>query len=804
MKSLPMKSCAVLAFVVACSLVLAAQEPEPATGLVALHQARLDAQNDLVVLNVAAHPDDESSRTNTMLRRKHGMRVVTVYTTYGDGGQNAIGREIGPELAGLRVHETLRAAGMLDVEVRWLGMADFGFSKTLEETLAIWGEEPLRAAMRAVIDAVEPDVVITNHSLTQGHGHHRASIWAALEVLRERQAAGRHAPPLLQRCGLEAAQLLFDPSEVDPARGVTYARLAHRAWTQHVTQGPWGPHDPLQVGKDFWRVAFPEGDGAAVPGIASPASWGTALPRAAGRAVLAPQLLPSFGGDGGSTGGGDLDAWAHVLRTARAELAAATASEPQGAHRAAVLQRRIDAIERAMLATAGVFAEVWLERDVVAHGAEGAGFVVVHGSERVDDLRVTSAGGSVTAVQAAVRPTPFDGMAATPAGAVSSSGPATAPAPPAPDAAAARGRYRWTFPCAARDAGPEPSFATVQIAFELGGEPFRLERRLPYTPAPPLELVWDREVLLVPAGQRSERLLSVRVRAHAPGDAEAAVRLSMGPGIQAMALPGRLSLSAEQNEARLLVRATIDAAELVAGSGLEVGFAGPGFGSHAARLPVRVVDVSIPPGLRVGLVRGPDDTTERALADLGIDYTALDRDALVTARLEQFSALLLDIRAYHHRPELEEVRERVLQYCRAGGRVVAMYHKPGEWNERKGHPLLAPFPLHVANERVTEEDAAVEFLQPQHRLMHYPHKLGAADFDGWVQERGLNFPDKWDPAWTPMLSMRDRGDEQSHQGALLYTQYGRGDYVYCSLVLYRQLRVGNEGAARLLVNLLAK
>ena len=103
----------------------AAQQAEPASGLVALHQALLDAACDVVVLNVCAHPDDESSRTDTILRRKHGMRIVTVYSTYGDGGQNAIGREIGPELAGLRVRETLRAAAMSGVEVRWLGMPDF-------------------------------------------------------------------------------------------------------------------------------------------------------------------------------------------------------------------------------------------------------------------------------------------------------------------------------------------------------------------------------------------------------------------------------------------------------------------------------------------------------------------------------------------------------------------------------------------------------------------------------------------------------------------------------------------------------
>jgi len=119
---------------------LRAQQSEPEAGLVALRQACLDASTDLVVLNVAAHPDDESSRTNAILRRKHGIRVVTVYTTYGDGGQNAIGREIGPELASLRVRETLRAAAMSGVEVRWLGMPDFGFSKALEETLQVWGE----------------------------------------------------------------------------------------------------------------------------------------------------------------------------------------------------------------------------------------------------------------------------------------------------------------------------------------------------------------------------------------------------------------------------------------------------------------------------------------------------------------------------------------------------------------------------------------------------------------------------------------------------------------------------------------
>jgi hypothetical protein len=136
--------------------------------------------------------------------------------------------------------------------------------------------------------------------------------------------------------------------------------------------------------------------------------------------------------------------------------------------------------------------------------------------------------------------------------------------------------------------------------------------------------------------------------------------------------------------------------------------------------------------------------------------------------------------------------------------VVVFYHKPGEWNEKAGRPLLAPFPLTVGDSRITEEDAAVTFLVPAHRLFAHPHRIDQADFAGWVQERGLNFPSKWDPAWTPLLEFKDSADEKPSQGALLYTQYGRGDYVYCSLALYRQLRAGNAGAARLLINLLAR
>jgi len=792
---------------------LLAQQAEPEAGLVALRQACLDAATDAVIMNIAAHPDDESSRTNTILRRKYGARVVTAYSTYGGGGQNAIGKEIGPALARLRVRETLRASAMMDVDVRWLGMSDFGFSKTLEETLEVWGAERLRSAMRKVIDEIEPAIIITNHNIAQGHGHHRASYWAIVEVLKERAAAGRRVPPLYVRSSRAKAQLTLDPAELDTVRGETFARLAHRAWTQHVTQGPWGSHNPLRVGKDNWRVVFPE---TVPPEQAADVQHWVENSRQAG---LVQRLLDSRG-----------DQAVAAIRKIAGErlqdlIADAGADESLRA-------RRRDAIQRILLADAGVRVEAWLEHEEVPRGGEGKAYVVVHGAEKVERLRVSCNGVDAEVLGPQVRRRPLSGIPAQPAGAGAKTGSgagsgagsgdgsgagsgdgsggvaADSAAGPAPTQATAvattvvGGRYAVRFAHEAAGGGiegPEPAWIELEVSLVLDGVEMQLRPTLPYTPVEPVAMAWDRSFVMVPQGQVVERVLSATVKKYRAGDLAEPVRLMMGPGIKAIAAPGRLNLTNEHPEARLLVRATFTVEDLASEPSLRIGV-----GDHTAELAVVPVEVFVPPGLTVGLVRGPDDTLERTLADLGVSYTALDRDALATTRLQRFTTLLLDMRAYHHRPELAEVRDRILQFCRAGGRVVSMYHKPGEWNQRAGHPLLAPFPVSVGRGRVTEEDAPITMLAPGHRLWTYPHEIDEQDFAGWVQERGLNFPSKWDQAWTPLIEMKDRGDKKPHQGALLYTQYGRGDFVYCSLVLYRQLRTGHAGAARLLVNLLAR
>jgi hypothetical protein len=225
--------------------------------------------------------------------------------------------------------------------------------------------------------------------------------------------------------------------------------------------------------------------------------------------------------------------------------------------------------------------------------------------------------------------------------------------------------------------------------------------------------------------------------------------------------------------------------------------------SGQSELRLRPVDVKAPANLFIGLIRGPDDTLPLALDDLNIRFEELDKDTLPKTDLSKFTTVILDIRAYRTRDDLRTQRDRILDFCKAGGRVLCFYHKPGEWNKTDKRPLLAPYDIQVGRGRVCEEDARVTLQHPEHRLWNHPNKIQATDFDGWVQERGLNFPSKWAAEWKPMMQMSDTG-EKPLDGALLYTNYEKGDYIYCSLALYRQLRKGHTGAARILVNLLTK
>ena len=207
----------------------------------------------------------------------------------------------------------------------------------------------------------------------------------------------------------------------------------------------------------------------------------------------------------------------------------------------------------------------------------------------------------------------------------------------------------------------------------------------------------------------------------------------------------------------------------------------------------------MPAGLRVAYVTGAGEEGPGILSQLGITPAVLTADSLAGADLSRYDVIVTGIRAYEVRPDLAASNARLLEYVRGGGTLIVQYNKyemvQGRFN---------PFPLTLASphDRVTDEAAPVRVLVPASPVFTWPNRIGDADWEGWVQERGLYYAHTWDPAYTPLLEMADPG-EASLRGGLLIAKSGQGTYVYTGLAFFRQLPEGVPGAWRLFANLLA-
>lgn len=207
--------------------------------------------------------------------------------------------------------------------------------------------------------------------------------------------------------------------------------------------------------------------------------------------------------------------------------------------------------------------------------------------------------------------------------------------------------------------------------------------------------------------------------------------------------------------------------------------------------------------IRIGLVKTYDNTLEETMKSFSINYTLIDSAQLAVGDLKQYTTILLDLRTYAYRSDVERYNDRLLEYMKNGGNVVCFYNKTGDWNKKK----VSPYPIAVSSERVTEEDAPVTILKPHHPLFNHPNHIDQNDWSGWVQERSIYLPSDdttlTSPKYERLLAMSDEDDHQPST-SLLWTKYGNGTYSYVSLALYRQLRIMNNGAMKLFFNLISQ
>ena len=766
-----------------------------------LHQALLDLTNPWTVMCVAAHPDDEDGSTLTILRRKYGVHTVSLFSTFGEGGQNAVGPELYEDLGVIRAHETAAAAQVQGSEPHFLGFRDFGFSKSAEETFRAWGEKELLRRMVLQIRLLRPDAIITNHDTTSGHGHHQATGRTILLAF-DAAADPKQFPEQLAQAPVWQVQRLFvrsrgadtpgaqivtlDPNETDPVRGATYAQQALSGLQKHATQGPWPKNVPAGGARPIRYSLVKQAPSAPpLPANAKTPIDGLQLPEQVAAKMVAPTIeskpLTEF-----------LDRRLEVLVsllsarrrggfTAPKEV---TDLDPQ---RFKLMSARLD---NAIAAVSGASVTVSAEGSALVPGepARLAAVLTNNGVAEIQVKQVKFRGlGLETKLDAADKMLPGTETSAevrvvTPKNA------------------------QFTVPSSEHlyDGRLFGEPLTVEAALMIEGVSFTIDTEAHSDVAPAVEIVEvdPSPYVTTPATSQKPLEFKVKLQNHLATDFQGVLRVSG----QSLETGREINLKPNQIEtSNLVVRTALPTGQIQAPNvAITVDLPNPKEPIAKRTVPLVYAEALVVSGRRVGYLPSYDSTLARALAALGVDATKLTVDNIAKTDLSNFNTIIIDNRGYEAHQDLIPVNNRLLKYVEDGGTLLVFYHRTNEWNpnEQRGRPQLAPYPIIINDDRVTEEDAPVLFLQPKHPLLNFPNRITQKDFANWVQERGLYFPKEWDAHYTAILSTNDPG-EPPLKGGLLVAPYGRGNYIYTSYVWYRQLRAGLPGGYRFFANLIS-
>jgi hypothetical protein len=203
-------------------------------------------------------------------------------------------------------------------------------------------------------------------------------------------------------------------------------------------------------------------------------------------------------------------------------------------------------------------------------------------------------------------------------------------------------------------------------------------------------------------------------------------------------------------------------------------------------------------GKTIAYIPGAGDDVPEALEQLGYTVKQIQARDVSEASLKGMDAVVIGVRASNTSPDLGAAMGALTTFAENGGTVIEQYNQNGGLK----NTVLGPYPLTIGGDRVTNENAPVTFLAPDHPVLNVPNKITAADFEGWVQERGIYFPNQWDQQYTPIFAMSDAG-EAPLNGSLLIAKVGKGYFAYTGLVFFRELPAGVPGAYRLFANLVS-
>ena len=810
--------------------------PTPPSSVL-LHDLR-KIQNLSSALYVAAHPDDENTRLIAWLANAELAETAYLSLTRGDGGQNLIGRELREGLGVIRTQELL-AARRIDGGKQFFSRAnDFGFSKHPDETYTFWDRDSILSDMVWVIRKWQPDVIITRfdpNSAGRTHGHHTASAQLAVEAFS--LAADPKAFPEQLRQGVSTWQtkrIFFNTSWWFYGSQAAFD-AADKSDMVELDAGTYLP----SLGQSIGEIAALSRSQHASQGFGSSASRGEQ-----------PEYLKLLAGEMPSPKN-ELFAninqsWSRIPGGKAIEDALAKAesrfnpSEPQAilpdlleAHRlikalpaSRYRDSKLPALEQLIADCMGLYVEASSQDSVARPGQklqvnyeviarlpapslEFKGFTSA--SHQLDTSSLMQAnkglsGKTQITLDAGRDANPYwlrekgtEGMYSAPG-------------------------YDL------RGQGENPPAANLRFHFEIQGQSFSLEAPVLYKHTWPDRGEEYRPLLTLPAlsvafvqpvyiwASAEAKTVQIKVDLLTQDSLSSSVKLVLPKGWKASPGTHNLELHPGNRSATLsfevMPPASAEKSKLSAEVSLLKPKPGlPGKFSRSVNLlryghiPVQAMiqpaEVEVArldlkrQGKRIGYVMGAGDEVPEALRAIGYQVEMLDEQAIAQGQLKDLDAIVLGVRAFNTQEWLKARHSQLLDYVQKGGNLIVQYNTDRGLDMDK----LAPYPLELSRDRVTVEGAEVRFVNPQAAVLNAPNRLGKADFDGWVQERGLYFPNKWDDAFQPILGMSDPGEKES-LGSLLVAPYGEGHYIYTGLSFFRQLPAGVPGAYRLFVNLL--
>lgn len=796
------------------------------------------------VLYIVAHPDDENTRLIAWLANGKKVRTGNLSLTRGDGGQNLIGPELGDALGIIRTQELLEARRIDGGEQFFTRAVDFGYSKSAAESFEKWGKQEVLSDVVRVIRMFRPDVIITRFApdRSAGHGHHEASAILAEEAFD--LAGDPKAFPEQLEQGLEVWQprrLFFNGSTwwkkdladiaksdpdwfsvdvggYDPLLGLSYTEIAGRSRSMHKSQG-FGAAETRGESLEYLKLI--KGDRPKTEDIFEgiDMTWG--------RVKESLEIQNVTGNCIARFDAKDIQKVQDCLFSI-GPVASSKAARPGVSHDDSLHFARLSEQARSLAASSiGFVSEANAERPYSASGdsvkcvitslvRNGTGYIpsVTYVAPTPLTAAYVLSEGEVRTEKTIVAygkvDEPF--WLRSPRGGSMYHVPSETIGMPIQRSdifyhvnvtkdkellATARERTPLTYKWVDRVAG---------------------ERSRPVYVTPVASVISKSDVLIATGGTQS---ITVEVEALTDGlTGQLNVTLPEGWGTTKDL---KLVNIAKRNERQSFTFLLMPGDDAKAGP-VKFAFSGPKGKAdrtlHEIDYPhimpqvyytpaeVKLVPLDVKTtAKRVGYVKGAGDDVPQAMEQLGVAVEFIEPEAAKLDELLKYDAIVVGIRAYNATKGMKELHPLLLHYVEQGGTLVVQYNTTprffsGATDFQIDPATLGPHPFSISRGRVTVEEAPPTFLDPKHPLLNIPNKITAADFEGWVQERGLYFASDFGTNYTPLIAWNDPGEEALN-GAMIVADHGKGRFIYTGISFFRQLPAGVPGAYRLWGNLIS-